>query len=62
MCGVPEGLVVVLEVLDEAGKREWHLDHPRSGELVVIADMVKVVDVADPDGNEVSFVQDLTAE
>jgi hypothetical protein len=31
-----------------------------TGELVVIADMVKVVDVADPDGNEVSFVQDLT--
>ena len=30
-----------------------------TGELVVIADMVKVVDVADPDGNEVSFVQDL---
>jgi predicted AlkP superfamily pyrophosphatase or phosphodiesterase len=24
-------------VLDEAGKREWHLDHPRSGELVAIA-------------------------
>ena len=33
-----------------------------TGELVVIADMVKVVDVADPDGNEVSFVQDLRAE
>ena len=33
-----------------------------TGELVVIADMVKVVDVADPDGNEVSFVQDLTTE
>jgi hypothetical protein len=31
-----------------------------TGEPVVIADMVKVVDVADPDGNEVSFVQDLT--
>jgi catechol 2,3-dioxygenase-like lactoylglutathione lyase family enzyme len=30
-----------------------------TGEVVVIADMVKVVDVADPDGNEVSFVQDL---
>ena len=27
-----------------------------TGEPVVIADMVKVVDVADPDGNEVSFV------
>ena len=26
---------------------------------VVIADLVKVVDVADPDGNEVSFVQDI---
>lgn len=33
-----------------------------TGELVVIADMVKVVDVADPDGNEVSLVQDLRAE
>lgn len=33
-----------------------------TGELVVIADMVKVVDVADPDGNEVSFVQDLRTE
>jgi hypothetical protein len=33
-----------------------------TGELVVIADMVKVVDVADPDGNEVSFVQDITTE
>ena len=32
------------------------------GELVVIADMVKVIDVADPDGNEVSFVQDLRTE
>lgn len=28
----------------------------------VIADMDKVVDVNDPDGNEVSFVQDLRAE
>ena len=33
-----------------------------TGELVVIADMVKVLDVADPDGNEVSFVQDLRTE
>ena len=32
-----------------------------TGESVVIADMVKVVDVADPDGNEVSFVQDISA-
>lgn len=30
-----------------------------TGEVVVIADLVKVVDVVDPDGNEVSFVQDL---
>jgi catechol 2,3-dioxygenase-like lactoylglutathione lyase family enzyme len=30
-----------------------------TGEPVVIADMVVVVDVADPDGNEVSFVQEL---
>ncbi|MEM9161544.1 MAG: nucleotide pyrophosphatase/phosphodiesterase family protein [Cyanobacteria bacterium P01_F01_bin.4] len=27
----------VAQVLDEAGKREHHLDHPRSGELVAIA-------------------------
>ncbi len=27
----------VQEVLDEEGKRRWHLDHPRSGELVAIA-------------------------
>jgi catechol 2,3-dioxygenase-like lactoylglutathione lyase family enzyme len=33
-----------------------------TGEVVVIADLVKVVDVADPDGNEVSFVEDLQAE
>jgi catechol 2,3-dioxygenase-like lactoylglutathione lyase family enzyme len=33
-----------------------------TSELVVIADLVKVVDVADPDGNEVSFVEDLTGE
>ena len=31
-----------------------------TGEPVVIADMVKVVDVADPDGNEVSFVEEIT--
>ena len=28
----------VERVLDEDGKREFHLDHPRSGDLVVIAD------------------------
>lgn len=28
-------------------------------EVVVIADLVKVVDVLDPDGNEVSFVEDV---
>lgn len=27
----------VAEVLDEAGKKEWGLDHPRSGELVAVA-------------------------
>ncbi|OBF93076.1 glyoxalase [Mycobacterium sp. 852002-51152_SCH6134967] len=32
-----------------------------TGEVVVIAGLVKVLDVADPDGNEVSFVQDLGA-
>ncbi|MGV0850328.1 VOC family protein [Mycolicibacterium phlei] len=31
------------------------------GEVVVIADLVKVLDVLDPDGNEVSFVQELRA-
>jgi len=31
-----------------------------TGESVVIADMVKVVDIADPDGNEVSFVEEMT--
>ena len=33
-----------------------------TGEPVIIADMVKIVDVADPDGNEVSFVEDISAE
>jgi catechol 2,3-dioxygenase-like lactoylglutathione lyase family enzyme len=32
-----------------------------TGEPVIIADMIKVVDVADPDGNEVSFVEDISA-
>ena len=32
-----EGTPGVERVLDEAGKREWHLDHPRSGELVAVA-------------------------
>jgi catechol 2,3-dioxygenase-like lactoylglutathione lyase family enzyme len=32
-----------------------------TGEPVVIADMVNVLDVADPDGNEVSFVEDIEA-
>jgi catechol 2,3-dioxygenase-like lactoylglutathione lyase family enzyme len=31
-----------------------------TGEVVEIADMVKVIDVVDPDGNEVSFVEDLS--
>jgi len=30
-----------------------------TGEPVVIADMVAVVDIADADGNEVSFVEDI---
>jgi hypothetical protein len=33
-----------------------------SGDVMVVPDMVKVVDVADLDGNEVSFVQDLRPE
>lgn len=32
------------------------------GEPVVIADLVTVVDVADPDGNEVSFVAEIGTE
>jgi hypothetical protein len=32
-----------------------------TGETVVIADMVVVLDIADPDGNEVSFVEDIEA-
>jgi predicted enzyme related to lactoylglutathione lyase len=31
-----------------------------TSEPLVVADVVKVVDIADPDGNEVSFVEDLT--
>jgi hypothetical protein len=30
-----------------------------TGEQAVVADMVKTVDIADPDGNEVSFVEDI---
>jgi hypothetical protein len=33
-----------------------------TGEPVVIADMVTIVDIADLDGNEVSFVADISAE
>ena len=33
-----EGVPGVDRVLDEAGKKEYHLDHPRSGELVAIAE------------------------
>jgi hypothetical protein len=33
-----------------------------TGEPLVIADLVKIVDIADPDGNEVSFVADIPAE
>ena len=46
----------------DAQVAELEADGIATGELVVVADMVKVVDVADPDGNEVSFVQDLSAE
>jgi predicted AlkP superfamily pyrophosphatase or phosphodiesterase len=28
----------VAEVLDDAGKRTWHIDHPRAGELVAVAE------------------------
>jgi catechol 2,3-dioxygenase-like lactoylglutathione lyase family enzyme len=31
-----------------------------TGEPIVIADMVTVVDIADPDGNEVSYVEDIS--
>jgi hypothetical protein len=33
-----------------------------TGEPLVIADLVKIVDIADPDGNEVSFVADIPAQ
>jgi catechol 2,3-dioxygenase-like lactoylglutathione lyase family enzyme len=33
-----------------------------AGEPTVIADMVRVIDVADPDGNEVSFVEEIIGE
>jgi predicted enzyme related to lactoylglutathione lyase len=33
-----------------------------TGEPVVIADMVTIVDIADLDGNEISFVADISAE
>lgn len=32
------------------------------GEPVIVPGIVKIVDVADPDGNEVSFVQEITAD
>ena len=32
------GTTGVAEVMDEAGKRERHLDHPRSGDLVALAE------------------------
>jgi hypothetical protein len=47
-------LAAQVERLNEAGIA--------TSEPVVIADMVVVVDFADPDGNELSFVQELTAE
>ncbi|KUH81131.1 MULTISPECIES: VOC family protein [unclassified Mycobacterium] len=31
-----------------------------TGEPLIVGEMVKIVDVRDPDGNEVSFVEDLT--
>jgi hypothetical protein len=41
---------------------ELHQAGVATGEPVVIAGMVKVIDVADPDGNEVSFVEEISAE
>lgn len=35
--GIIESLDGVERVLDEAGKAEYHLDHPRSGEIVALA-------------------------
>lgn len=32
---------------------------PSTGDPVVIADLVEVLDIYDPDGNEVSYVQEL---
>jgi catechol 2,3-dioxygenase-like lactoylglutathione lyase family enzyme len=31
-----------------------------TGQPIVIGDMVRVIDIADPDGNEVSFVEEIT--
>jgi catechol 2,3-dioxygenase-like lactoylglutathione lyase family enzyme len=47
-------LVTQVETLNDAGIA--------TSAPVVIADMVVVVDIPDPDGNEVSFVQELKAE
>jgi hypothetical protein len=47
-------LAAVIKALNDAGVA--------TGQPVVIADMVTVVDVADPDGNEVSFVEDIAPE
>ena len=49
-----DDLSAQLAELDEAGIV--------GGEPVVIAGVVRVVDIADPDGNEVSFVEELATE
>ncbi|MGF1479803.1 MAG: alkaline phosphatase family protein [Cyanophyceae cyanobacterium] len=38
VCAILEATPGVAQVLDDEGKRAAHLDHPRSGELVVIAE------------------------
>lgn len=41
---------------------ELHAGGISTGEVTVVADVVKIVDIRDSDGNEVSFVEDLSAE
>jgi predicted enzyme related to lactoylglutathione lyase len=46
-------LAAAIKMLNDAGVA--------TGQPVVIAGMVRVVDIPDPDGNEVSFVEEVTS-
>ena len=39
-----------------------HAEGISTGEVTVVADVVKIIDIRDSDGNEVSFVEDLSPE